>query len=473
MKHIEEHILEQYILNLNRDVISLRDDISTREIEQHLAECYGCRETVERIRTFYANLNTRLENIPEESVSSTNSLTRIEQHVTAKDFSDLQFYEELPMTFWGKVIYSAKRNPVAAGSFSFGIVALFAALIFSFLPETKDTNPNSIFYDTKNDLLVIRNREDDDLWKIGAEEVARLFNSKEAGTYCAALYDLDNDGIKEFITTASLPQYENGKRKLRVFNADKSLRFAIETDYQPTFRGIQYPFKFLPSSFVVFTPSHDSAQKYIVTAWTCGRSPVLITVHDINGNELGMFAHYGNTQNIFTHTLANGMNVVFLAGSNDIYEHENHIARSKGVLIALDPLKVIGRTESAQTNGFGLPASEAELAYIKFPWSELDLYFHTVRVGAARNPNLSDKILLDVHSGLNFFWFEFTYVFDNDLNIIEVKPDEATIHLQDSLKTAGKLTNLIDSTYLNNLKQRVEYWDGKRWENKPAVIQHF
>ncbi len=47
MQHIDEHIIELYVLG--SELVEERRD----EIERHFAECHGCRALADQIQAFY------------------------------------------------------------------------------------------------------------------------------------------------------------------------------------------------------------------------------------------------------------------------------------------------------------------------------------------------------------------------------------------------------------------------------------
>lgn len=472
MKHIQEHILEQYVLSRNRDVISLRDDISTREIEQHLAECYGCRETFQRIRTFYANLNTRLESVPDETISSANPLARIEQRITVKDHSDLQFYEELPMTFWGKMIYSAKRHPVAAGSSTFALFAMLVALYAVLIPSKKDMAPDHYDFDEQNKLVVIRNKEFEPLWKFPVQNVRDIKNNYAFSSRPFKLADIDNDGKKEFLTSALRVDDNSNSSKLRVYDDNSSLQFEYVPTGRVAFRERIYDEQFFSQTVDVMT-SNLTGEKLIVVNYATGRSPSALSVLDSKGNVLGTYYHFGDLATMFKDTLADGKEYLFLAGSCDIEEFEKKQYSSYAVFTVLDPSKIVGNVEASHTRGFGFPASAGEIYYVRFPYTDIDRAVDAFRAGASKSLNANNAIIIRQNSGSGDTMWDFDYTFNRNLIARSVKASDGTYQIHESLKRFGKLTGKIDSTYLNNLRQRVEYWDGRHWQNRPAVIQHF
>ncbi|MBI2429880.1 MAG: hypothetical protein HYV29_14005 [Ignavibacteriales bacterium] len=472
MKHIEEHILEQYALNPDSDAITQSDGITKEYIEQHLAECHGCRETLERIRTFYTNLNTKLESISEESATSTQSIARIEEHIITKEHSDLQFYEELPMTFLGKVIYSAKRHPVAAGSSTIALIAFVAAFYLILTPAKMDTNPDNLAYDEDNNLVIIRNKEYEPLWKFPAQTVRDINMKYVFSSKPFLLSDIDNDGKKEFLASAPTVNDNNNSSKLNVYDDDNLLKFEYVPNSPVTFRERNYAERFFSHSVDVMT-NMENGEKLIVLNSSNGRSPSILSVLNSSGEVLGEFYHFGNLSVMFRDTLTDGKEYLFLAGTCDVEEFEKKKYSSYAVFVVIDPSKIIGEIESSHTPGFGLPTSPGEIYYVRLPLSDIDLASDAFRAGALKASQSNNAIIIRAMSGDGSKSWDFDYTFDRNLVVQAVKASDGTYQTHESFKKSGKIVSTIDSTYLNNLKRRVEYWDGKRWQSNPTVIQHF
>jgi hypothetical protein len=472
MKHIEEHILERYALNPDGDTITQSGGITKEYIEQHLTECHGCRETLERIRTFYTNLNTRFENIQEDTVSSSQSLTRVERHITAKENSDIQFYEELPITFWGKIIYSAKKHPVAAGSSTFALFAFVAVLFMTFIPAKMDANPDNLAYDEVNNLVVIQNKEYEPLWKFPAQTV-RDINTKYAfSSRPFILSDIDNDGKNEFLTSAMKVDDNGSSSKLRVYDDNNELLFEYAPTERVRFRERIYDERFF-TRIVDIMKNNETGEKLIVVTSSSGRSPSCINILSTSGKVLGAYYHFGDLATMFRDTLTDGKEYLFLAGTCDIEEFEKKKYSSYAVFIVIDPSKIIGNTEASHTPGFGYPTSTGEIYYVRLPLSDIDLASDAFRASALKASQSNNAIIMRTNSGDADKSWDFDYTFDRNLVVQVVKTSDGTYQIHESLIKSGKITSMIDSAYLNDLKKRVEYWDGSEWKAQATKIMHF
>jgi hypothetical protein len=89
MIHIDEHILELYVLNA--------DEAAPRreEIEAHLRECDGCRDLADRMSVFHANFAEELKKTPVR--------LRGIRKGQSNDFGDLceNIQSPLPQECWG------------------------------------------------------------------------------------------------------------------------------------------------------------------------------------------------------------------------------------------------------------------------------------------------------------------------------------------------------------------------------------
>ena len=88
MEHFSEHMLELYVRN--------SDGVQNRraEIEQHLAECFSCRELVLELQAFYDQTDKSKKMLaaqPEESSSLV-----MEAHIRKREVSSVYISHSLP-----------------------------------------------------------------------------------------------------------------------------------------------------------------------------------------------------------------------------------------------------------------------------------------------------------------------------------------------------------------------------------------
>jgi len=75
-------------------------------------------------------------------------------------------------------------------------------------------------------------------------------------------------------------------------------------------------------------------------------------------------------------------------------------------------------------------------------------------------------------SGPDNYAHDFQYYLTKELRVIEVKTNNTTNQVFAKLVDEGKLKGKIDRAYLEDLKNRVQYWDGEKWSNTWTMINH-
>ncbi len=463
MKHIEEHILERFV----NDPQSI--GASAKSIEKHLAECHGCRETEQRIRIFYAALYRRLENVRSDSSIGLNSVISVEQRISSLPVNDLQVFEELPLSFWGKLAYTVKKHPIAAGGSTLTVLGLFTLFIFTLMPSRIDASPDYLRIDTKNSLIEVRNKKNEKLWALAVENINSVFGPEQGYEKKVILNDVDLDGEKELLITATLADKRlPSQKKMYAYNSDGTERFSFIPENHFIFRGRTYNENFVPRSLELFSINHK--ENIIALSASNGRSPSIISFLDNLGNVVGEYSHFGNISSLFIDTLESGKQVLILNGTCDILEFDENSSKNYSVTIVLDPLRIKEKSESSNTRGSGKTVSTAELYYIRYPLSDIDKCFNNVRTGAHRGNDSNKGFIITSKSGSDTLSWDFDFTFNRSMEVTTVKSSDGTYQIHDSLKKMGYLNSTIDSAYLANLKNHVEYWDGKRWHRTPVSI---
>ncbi len=466
MTHIDDHTLEKYLFNSD-EVRKLRTGI-----EKHLDKCYGCRETLERIRHFYVTLDERLQNISEKEISSETSLARIEDRVVKRDPSHVEVFGQQSLTVWEKIFYTVRKHPLVSGSVSIALGAVIFAVVSLFSPKTKDTMPHDFYADYQKNLVIVRNKNYEDLWKISSPNLQQTLGRQNKFDQQFILADLDNDGSKELISSAPIGQNEtNDSPKLHVFNSDGSLRFEYVPPETISFRGTVYrqPFR---SNTISIIHNQESNRTMIALFSTNSHSPSIISLLDPRGKVVGEYFHYGNFSTSYVDTLRDGRQVLLVTGSCDMDEILHNRYESHAVLVVLDPALLNSECEASYTRGFGPPASKAELYYIRFPWTDIDLALGHFRAGASIFSFSKSGLVIRATAENTRERNIFDYSLNNNLIVAGVNLSDGTYQLHEVLKKAGKIKSTINSDYLNNLKKQVDYWDGKGWTKTVSLVNN-
>ncbi len=467
MNHIEEHILELYVLK--SDLVETRRE----EIEAHLAECEGCRVLKEEIAGYYADLDKSEAESGEINWIARRAIIRRHQYLEQEPFAPPVPYR--PTTVVGKLQHFVRRHPVAAGAGTFaamGALALIGNLILS-RPIPSDKNPGVIRLNVQESLIEVYNRSYEKLWTLptlnlkGMQELEQSSNVR--GNRIA---DLDGDGSNEVIIGAPLlNEQADQTAALHVYSPDKTLRWRIPFEARVRFHDQIYGSKFLPRALVVDDFAGDG-KKEIIAIINNERSPNAI-VRIADGKIVGEFWHFGQVYGIYTirmNTL--GEKELVICGQNDVAD----TAKGTFPFIAIiDPWKISGKVESSVTPGFGFPPSLCERFYIRLPLTAIHRVLHC----DAHVQNMStDSSRADE---IRRFWCgsgtengvpTFEYLFTKDMKCVEVKTSNETVRLSEDLRQAGRIRDAVDRRFLDSLKSGIRYWDGVAWRKEPVSISH-
>jgi hypothetical protein len=147
--------------------------------------------------------------------------------------------------------------------------------------------------------------------------------------------------------------------------------------------------------------------------------------------------------------------------------------------MVLDPSKITARTEASESRGFGYPLSSAEEYVIRFPLSDMNQVLNTA--GSVTNVSAID---FDGHPALvvsvvgsytsdsaHFQLPQFEYILSTEMKVIGVKYESETVRFRNELIGKGRMKKQIDQAYLDDLKRRVLYWNGRTWQNEVTMIE--
>jgi len=474
MQHIDEHILELYVLNA--------EEIAARraEIEAHLGECNGCRALVDEITRFYEDLGDELREIPETEVSADKALARRNLHLNRLFDRDTPAYRYRPSSPLAKIFYFVRRHPVPV---TLGSFALFAALGWFLKDATdsmsslwKDKAPDHLIYDTMGNSINVLNKEDEELWKYSAENIQHIKNleDKHNNKY-AVLEDINGDGLKELITTVRKPGDKSLQAKFRIMDADqkyfvdKYLHEPFEIEGSP-----HYTFDFDAGPILVYKPPANGKKEIFLGAHNVGHSPHFIGRYDNNGAEIGKYWHYGALNGLWSLDLnGDGTEEIITFGQND-QEDKSFGNLAYAILTVLDASKIVGNRKSMLAGGYKFPYSDAEIDYIRFPLTDINLKSRStssvVRVDTVGFGNIRVSYEIIVEEGNTLLELYFTLT--KDFKMIDVKSSTYFDKYRSRLVSDKLLKARKPDEYFSDLKNRVEYWDGKKWGRKPTGIIH-
>ncbi len=466
MKHIEEHILELYLLG-DKSVQSQK-----REIEAHLKVCAGCQGLVERMTSFYAEAEATLEANP--TTTPSKALARPRKELELFYGEDMGLSPPIPLGVAQSFTFFVREHRGLVGAGFLTIVATLVLLLNS-KPLFKDINPVQARFNNETRMLEVYNKSGEQLWKLnwyGPDKVSL----QDPLTVVA---DLDGDGKNEIVTMqSSVGVQEETRDILKAFDSKGNLIFRRKLGR--SFRALGKEFDINFSSNTVFVDRFvEGNQKEIIVSLNHVHSPDLIIRLDPTGKELGAYWHYGHLAHIISADLdSDGRKELILGGVRDIdwrtdrENREDNMEEWRASFAVLDPMKITGEAECSATPVFGLPLSRAELYYVTLPRTNIDTYFRQKpRIIGIEVPD--DKFVTFWRSGgLNDATNDyFEYFFSRDLRVIDVKTSDVTRRLQLQLFEEGKIKHRLDAAYFDYLKRGVRYWDGKEWRKEVVRVE--
>ncbi len=469
MQHIDEHTIELYVLGAS--TVQERKD----EIEAHFRECYGCRALAEEIDHFYEETFEKLEQAGPVDVSS-EALVPIRRDISLYDEPYAPPIPYRPATVIGKIGYFTRRHPLMAGAGSFvAAAALALALFFSLKDVTKDPNPVYIHLNSENATIDAYNRENQLLWKVPAKSVYHLNTSDYYQASNRIIVTNLMHGDRNVVITA-LPVLDDNSSShvpLTILSSHGDVFHKTWFTTPILYRGVQYNTNLNPDNLLIDDFSGDGTKEIIVTA-NNGRSPNVIYRLAADGRILGEYLHFGLLRMTTVNMRNDGRRQIVLFGENDTGEPDS---LPYPVAIILDMKKLTGRTQAGDSPGFGLPPSDADLVIIRFPLSDMNLAlsakgsvvsFHPIRYGDTQA--FSATIMGTSADPATDQVPTFEYIIGADLRVREVKFDSHTLLYRNRMLSERKITGKLDTRYLETLKERVRYWDGKEWKPDFASV---
>ncbi|MGA9365499.1 MAG: hypothetical protein WBW16_14140 [Bacteroidota bacterium] len=472
MQHIDQHILELYVLN----AASVKSRLT--EIEDHLAECAGCRGLVDQMTESYRAVQEKFIELESSGEISEKSLApgRLRLIVPRRPEA-MPSVSYRPVTNVQRFQYFVRQHPVitVGGSFAaFAALALLATLMFK-SSAIKDTNPAYVRYNEGSNSAEILNKESQLLWLIPSRNIPLIVHDEAwFGTPYVVVDDIDGDGKNEVLTTLWHPGdgLSRDAPFLRVYDYRNNLRFKT---------SFVEPIKYLERQYsdtwtaerVITVEGGVSGEKDIFVTWSCGRSPTVITRFDARGKELGQYWHFGVFPGMFAvDANGDGTRELILTGENDTLDS---LRQEFPAVAVLDPKRIVGTKKSAASPGFALQASDAEIYYLRLPVSPMSATL-------AKHEGVHH--LIQNRDGTLEFWIgnattsadpdraDYEYRFSRNLQVLDVKSTDVTDRLYARKAREGLVKGRIDAAYLSALKNGVRYWDGREWRREAVKVQH-
>ncbi len=375
------------------------------------------------------------------------------------------------MTWWQKAQGIIQQRPIASVVTSLSLVgAITIAIAYTVTNLFEDKNPTYVHYNTNAGMMEVYNKENAKLWEMPSDFLAGAKEGDEKVNMRSTIVsDLNGNGKNLVVSTVRMADEMQGS-SLKIIDGKKTVIANIE--YRA--RHVQFRDKQYDAQYNALRPivARTGKTKSILVIAINGRSPCVVTRYDALGHVLGEYWHFGNFAAGYAVDLnTDGNDELVLIGTNDAGPDQ---ADNSPVIVVLDPSKIIGESESSLTRGFGFPVSQAELYYIRLNLDEVCHVFQSYPV-MEKLQSTSENVLRFATSaygpgrGLTFPNFEF--IFDKHLNPVEVKSDDPTVYEVERLKKEGKTRLLLDTAYLEKIKQAVRCWDGEKWAKDVKKVE--
>jgi hypothetical protein len=465
MKHFDEHSLELYV------VASAKVAGKRRSIEAHLAICPNCKRRVTQMQEFYAGVNQEISRDAFRKNDSPADIVLAEKVSVVRHSATTPVLPIDRISVPSPVFAFFRHHPVTAGIGVLSCLGLMIWGIGALIGSGSLTGgPAYVQYNRTAGTLDVYDKTDR---KIGQKPAMHLDHIVEAeerqGIRFTLLADLENDGKTSIVTTVQLGGLDDDGMSNRVKILDEHVNpvAMISTGRPVTFAGRVYPLDYGPNGILTWDDS-ISHQREILANAVGFRSPAVLTRIDAKGRTLGEYWHYGHLLGIYRAHLPLPLpaDYVILTGINDAADSAGI---SFGTIIVLDPLKIVGTTESSASRGFGFDESSAEVYYIRLP--ESDAYRALgVKAGVRTLKANADQYLsFLVQQASKDVAIEF--VFSRDMVLKEVKPTDGFDRLHAQLLKARRISSTYGISYLESLKRGVQYWDGHRWGNDVVTVR--
>ncbi|MBX3006806.1 MAG: VCBS repeat-containing protein [Melioribacteraceae bacterium] len=336
MKHFDENIIE-LLIHGDKKILKRKE-----EIENHISECFSCRELYNQITQFYATVE-KGENINDRDQKLIESKSLVINPVAVNKDSILS---PIPKTIISRTYYFIRTEPVKATVSLAAAIAIFL-MGLNFNSIFQNNNPAVSVLNDSLKTLRVYNNSSNELYSIPyyspfiVSENEILYN---INTHI--LSDLDNDKINELISIV-----QTSKKEPKNYNEVKIYNNKGEVINSATIGGeVEYFGRKLGSYFVAFSlvvaDFDKDGFKEIYVGGHSYNSPYVLTKFDHQLNKIGEYWHHGHLWGMNYLQLGSEEGIVLL-GLNDVNDD-----KAFPVAVFLDPNKIMGKLQSANTPVF-------------------------------------------------------------------------------------------------------------------------
>jgi hypothetical protein len=469
MQHPDEHILSAYALG------SL-DRTRERSVQKHLRECEGCRVQVDELLSMYRFTEDRL--VEREAVGAASpfdALAPVYRSLSKEKF-------DRPLRLSARVgggvqwfVDMARRRPLVtgAGTLTFGMIA-FLAVNLVHTRVMKEPEPAFTRINATHSAIDVYDRDNVRLWEIPFQwnmGVDGTLDASREMLFTEASMCLGNGKTQVLTVTPFQDEGRIVRNALRAYDNRGGLLWTKHFGRNITFRGEQYLSYFGMKSLVTFASTLRPGTREILVGALDDRSPGLIVRVGADSATLGEYWHFGHLPHMVAGTLAGEpRKVLLLFGINDLADR---VDSSFPAIAVLDPSRITGRTESSVTPGYGYPASEAELFYIRADQPRLPILasatagkngFSVLKVGQDSTFTFVSK------SGAADGFPNIFYTFDSHMRLLDVLLEDTSRRILTEQIFGSKAA--VDA-YVKQLRNSVRYWDGSAWHSEWTPVRHY
>jgi hypothetical protein len=455
------------------------------KIQSHCEGCLLCSEHLANLRQFYNDLEENAKSRPTERDTAFAhdllskrrlSLAGRKLELTEKSDSLAESFAEIIEPYRGPLVRRFIRyiqiHPIRfAAASSLSVAAIVLAL--TTIHPSRDTNPS--YARAKDEFLIVYNSTGEELWKkhIGGHFDDATYESTTSASRgperFRSVLDIDGDGKNEVLSiysgTGGTAPFDN---TLLCYNPDGSERWRYTLDREMTFGSIAYNDSYRFYTLAAGNFGEGGKSEVVAAA---GHFPWLPSdIVRLNGNDgtlISEFWHPGALEAFAKKKIqgGSGAELVF-GGKNGLF--------GQAALLVMDPRQVEGLApmpDSSKPKGIG-PGSEKY--YVLFPGSDIQQFWN--------DPAVVDEINLASDGTLEVIVDEKTtshpdaqihFIFDSTFSCIRVSGSNTFTWVHDEYKKEGKVSSVLDDRYFEELRKKVEYWDGDRFVNKVAMNKHY
>ena len=466
MQHLDEHTIAFYAMGA---------EVSSPEreaIEAHLRECHGCRGQVEELRGIDQHVADILDSA--ESLADRPAEALVTFPRAIKNRPDVSPGRSMPRRPTRTALFTAlvRRYPVVAGA---------SGLVLAFLAFLSINTIADLARTVEQPLFVRMNGLGTALEVYGKE--TKLFDVPVVAAppavtdyerllqMCTGIADLDGDGDKEVITGAP---YQEGEKKisntLRIFSSKGESLSTRSFGMPVRYREEDYSGSFSILGLVV-TSGAGAGEKEVLVGLNSDRSPYCLVRLDNKGRNLGEYWHFGWLAGFATiHLEGSDREYVLLAGVNDVEYRAN---KTFPALAILDPIRIEGSTESDCSRGFGFPASDAQVYYVKAgnvnPGLLSGVKVERSAFGLYVKTRADSSFVLSQGFTVPSEFPNVFYTFDKHVNLQSVwMSDAPRLALMDRYLAKNSPAGFDE--FVRDLANKVQYWDGSQWSSEPTKI---